>query len=538
VPVLADLRGLAGVYADGMVDRVLIFVPMRAGSMEVNRKNIRRVTGADTLASTSIRRANDLGDYLGQWGLEYDVVISTDDPAVEGLARSHDVRVFQRDPELANTGATLQDAVAEFVESSHVTYGLIVVLQATSPWLELAYVQEAVTTVLMGDADSATTITPAKHLMWNGSGEPLFQRRVNRQFEEEAMWSETGGCHVTRGFPRFDGADPEAWMISSDHALIPVSPLSAMDVDSATDLLQVRAVGERSEILYLCLGDTEQWGGGHIRRARLIAEELELRHGIEVFCPDIATNESYSQPELLRRWQPDSVFVNVEEYDLVMVDMLEEGHDYLNRAVLTGVPCIAFETENADSEVLTINELLPTGSGHLCGPGMATIGPDFYGFPVREHKGPLSRILVCLGAADVNEWQQDLMFRLMDELPEVTVVGVMNPDMIAYELWLADMAVLGHGRMTLEAGYLGTPFVALDQNERESDHVLLPGCVYVPPDVSDSHRLREIMKVAYELNDPKLRNGLSARLMSQVDGGGVQKICQIVDSMVIKSGRD
>lgn len=514
-------------------DKILIIIPMRAGSQDINRKNLRRVTQTESLASRVIMRAVDLAAALPSGA---DVVVMTDDAAAAGLALAHGVQAWNRDPAKAGGDATIQDAVLEYQDAHPAwDYDLTVVMQSTSPWLELHHCLEAIEEVTLRGSGSATVVAPAGKLSWNGHAEPLFERRVNRQLESDAIWAETGGIHVVRGFPRFDGRSQDEWMVSPQHSLVQVSGPAAIDIDSPQDMLLARQVWDAGRVLYVCLGDVGMWGGGHVHRARLIAEELELSHNVTVVCPDLQAVSKRS-PDLLSRWEPNYVVApsRVGEFNCVIVDMLDLGREWVDAAVDNGVRVTAFETTTRHPHVLTINEMLPDDSGgHLCGPGMATIGPDFLGYPTRD-RDSLRRVLVCLGAADVTGSQAEIVDELAVAFPHLEIVVPSDTGQIAFELWSADLAVLGHGRMTLEAAYMGTPFVAVDQNERESGHIVLEGGNYVGWGAPQGGVVGIVRRL---LEDPGVLAKQSKLLRSQVDGGGVARVCQVVDSMVLKTGR-
>lgn len=516
-----------------MTDRVLVLVPMRGNSQTISRKNLRGV-GDTSLAATVIQRAKRLGDYLTDDGHDVIVCVSTDDTRIAGLAAANDLTVYRRQP----VDATQTIAQAAFDAASAHNPTVTVVLQATSPFLPFDDLTETVDAVINGDALSASTITPVNHLAWSRTGQPLHTTRVNRQQMLPEVYTETGAVHVTRGF--HPAADGGVSLVSTNHYMTETFGAAAIDIDTPDDLVAARAVHDRERrVLILVYGNTTRHGGGHLSRARLLAEELELHTTVEVWSPDIDRHP-------FDRWQTGSKPTpdDADRYAAVIVDMLDNTDDiepWLAACERDDVPVIALEREHVQTRrpVLRINELAPVGE--LYGPRFATVDTALRGYPTRQ-RSSIRHVVVCFGASDPNRWTVPVVEALAEHHPALTLTAPahcltgdthaagFNPDELAYELWDADLAIIGRGRTQFEAAYLGVPFLSVAQNDNEADHWQLANGIYLN-DVDDigvnvAQAVEQIR--AATQRDDRLLDNLSAGLRAEVDGRGVERVAAAI----------
>lgn len=516
-----------------MTDRVLVLVPMRANSQTISRKNVRGV-GDTSLAATAIRRAKRLGDYLAADGHDVIVCVATDDTGIAGLAAANDVSVYRRQP----VDATQTIAQAAFDVATVHTPTVTVVLQATSPFLPFDDLIETVDAVLCGDAQSASTITPVSHLAWSRTGQPLHTTRVNRQQMLPEVYTETGAVHVTRGFhPAADGVS----LVSTNHYMTETFGAAAIDIDNPDDLVAARAVHDRERrVLILVYGNTARHGGGHLSRARLLAEELELHTTVDVWSPDIDRHP-------FDRWRPAGPPTPdlADRYAAVIVDMLDNTDDvepWLAACEQADVPVIALEREHVQTRrpVLRINELAPVGE--LYGPRFATVDTALRGYPHRE-RSTIRNVVVCFGASDPNRWTMPVVEALAEHHPSLTLTAPgrcldindthaagFDPDELAYLLWSADLAIIGRGRTQFEAAYLGVPFLSVAQNDIEAEHWQLANGIYLNDVDSIGVNVAQAVEQirAATQRDDWLLGNLSAGLRAEVDGRGVERVAAAI----------
>lgn len=122
-----------------MMDDVLVVIPARGGSKGVPGKNIRSLHGIP-LIGYSIAYAKAL------FPLE-NIVVSTDDPAIQSVAQSMGISVPSLRPSaLASDTASTNDVLVHVYHASkhRKNYRAILLLQPTSPFRALHHAQEAI----------------------------------------------------------------------------------------------------------------------------------------------------------------------------------------------------------------------------------------------------------------------------------------------------------------------------------------------------------------------------------------------------------
>ena len=127
---------------------VAAVIPARGGSKGVPGKNLRRVGGvplvARAVAAAKAAPAIDL------------VVVSTDDPAIAAVAREWGAAVIDRPAELSGDTATSESALLHALDvlaAEGSPVGTLAFLQATSPFIDSAALDSAVSDVVAGRAD-------------------------------------------------------------------------------------------------------------------------------------------------------------------------------------------------------------------------------------------------------------------------------------------------------------------------------------------------------------------------------------------------
>ena len=116
--------------------RVLAIVPARAGSERLPGKNVRPMAGRPMVEWTL--RAGLEAATIDR------LVVSTDDPAVAGVARAMGVEVIDRPDDLAGPSASVIDAIDHVLETVGSVWDYVVLLQPTSPLRTAADIDGAV----------------------------------------------------------------------------------------------------------------------------------------------------------------------------------------------------------------------------------------------------------------------------------------------------------------------------------------------------------------------------------------------------------
>jgi len=229
-------------------------IPARGGSKGVPRKNLRRVGGIPLVArAISTARAADRIDR---------VVVSTDDPQIAAVAREWGAEVVNRPAELSGDTASSESAVAHALgELSRfgIDVGVVVLIQATSPFIDPADLDAAVERVLAGESDCVFSAVESWGFLWRttsgGAGAVGINhdhRRRPRRQEREPEFLETGAFYVMdaagfhRAKHRFFGRIGVA-LVPEQHA-IEIDTEEQLALASAIELLVSRGTGASAAI--------------------------------------------------------------------------------------------------------------------------------------------------------------------------------------------------------------------------------------------------------------------------------------------------
>lgn len=214
-------------------------IPARGGSKGIARKNLQKVAGLPLVAHTILaaRAARSI----------VHVVVTTDDPEIESVARSFGADVVRRPAALAGDHASSESALLHALDDLEargvVLPELLVFLQCTSPMTTAAHIDGTVDTLLQRRADSAFTAAPFHGFLWDegedGEARALLHDKTHRPRRQDRVlpFVETGAVYVMRiaGFRaarhRFFGRT----------VFCPVPPEVAIEIDDPADLSIVRA---------------------------------------------------------------------------------------------------------------------------------------------------------------------------------------------------------------------------------------------------------------------------------------------------------
>ncbi|TXN31296.1 acylneuraminate cytidylyltransferase [Lacisediminihabitans profunda] len=180
---------------------VVAIIPARGGSKGVPAKNLARVGGVSLIVrAVSAARASRLIDR---------VVVSTDDPSIAAAARSAGATIVNRPPTLSTDLATSESALLHVLEQQGGTPDIVVFIQATSPFINTAELDEAIERVRSGVEDVVFSAAETHAFLWRITDagavgvnhEPAVRQR--RQ-DREPQFRETGAFYVLRaaGFVR------------------------------------------------------------------------------------------------------------------------------------------------------------------------------------------------------------------------------------------------------------------------------------------------------------------------------------------------
>lgn len=235
--------------------RVVAVVPARGGSKGIPGKNLRPVAGRSLVRrAVESARAARLVD---------GVVVSTDGDAIADEARSAGARVVRRPEHLAGDESSSESAllhVLDELRADGIEPEVLLFLQATSPFIDPADLDDAVARILGGSADSVFAAAPSHAFLWrtDGDGHAVAVNhdaatRPRRQ-DRDPEYRETGAFYALR----VEGFRQHRHRFFGRVELSPVDPRGAIDVDEPSDLTLAAALAPHL--------DTET--SGHVRAHR------------------------------------------------------------------------------------------------------------------------------------------------------------------------------------------------------------------------------------------------------------------------------
>lgn len=225
-----------------MQEPVFCFLPCRAGSERVPRKNLRPISrfqhGLIEIKLAQLLASRDLAG----------IILSTDDPEIiayaEGLGEER-ILVHRRDPALASSATSTDELVphvAQIMPEGHVLW-----THVTSPFLTGAHYDEAISayaSALADGFDSLMSTTLLHEFLWTETGPINYDRAIERwprtQTLEPVHEVNSGvflaPLAVYRDLGDRVGSRPKLW---------PINRITAMDIDWEEDFVLAEQMIER-----------------------------------------------------------------------------------------------------------------------------------------------------------------------------------------------------------------------------------------------------------------------------------------------------
>jgi CMP-N,N'-diacetyllegionaminic acid synthase len=218
-------------------ERVIAVVPARGGSKGIPRKNVAPLGGRPLLA-WSIETA------LGVRYIDR-TIVSTDDQAIDEVARRAGAEVYRRPDDLATDAALVADALRDLIHTLRdegESAGIVVLLEPTCPFRSTKDVSACIEMLVTGDKDSVATFREAElnpHRAWtiaNGTpasfipgADPWLPRQ-----QLPSAYQLNGAVYCFRA----EGLQPgEAGLLFGDTGAIIMPEDRSVDIDSPADLL-------------------------------------------------------------------------------------------------------------------------------------------------------------------------------------------------------------------------------------------------------------------------------------------------------------
>jgi YrbI family 3-deoxy-D-manno-octulosonate 8-phosphate phosphatase len=221
------------------MSEVVAIIPARGGSKGVPGKNLRRVGGIPLIARAV--RAASRCTAIDR------VVVTTDDADIAAVAAEWGAEIVERPAELAGDTASSESALLHalaVLEERRVDVGVLAFLQATSPFIDVAALEQAVHQVCSRRRDSVFAAVETYGFLWAKTAGSAAQavnhdadHRLRRQ-DREPHHLETGAFYVVRAA----GFRASGHRFFGSVGFVDVAPRTAVEIDTADELEIARAI--------------------------------------------------------------------------------------------------------------------------------------------------------------------------------------------------------------------------------------------------------------------------------------------------------
>ena len=216
---------------------VVAIIPARGGSKGVPGKNLREVGGVP-LVVRAVRSA------LATAAIDH-VVVTTDDAAIGEAARAAGARVVERPAALAADESTSESALLHALgelDMLGVRAGIVVFLQATSPFIDPAALGRAVERVRAGE-DVVFSAVETHAFLWRlgdagASGINHDHSHRPRRQDRAAQFQETGAFYVMRA----EGLRASGYRFFGTVGVELVDTAHAIEIDTLEELALASAL--------------------------------------------------------------------------------------------------------------------------------------------------------------------------------------------------------------------------------------------------------------------------------------------------------
>lgn len=469
--------------------KILAVIPARAGSKGIPNKNIRLVNDKPLIYYT-IRNAQNSE-------LVTDIVVTTDSPEIEIIAKQMGVKYRHRDAALCGDAVTLDAVIYDACKDFECDY--VVTMQPTSPTLKSVSLDRAISQSIEQNLDTLISVINAPHLSWreeNGRKVPNYTERLNRQFLPP-NYLETGAFVISKREVVMQDT-----RIGEKIDVFEISEQEAVDIDTFEDLRYVETILQNRQVAIYVNGNNKR-GVGHIYRALEIADEFYTK-------PDIYYDKNQTDRAVFGMTTHTLIGVNgiselfdilkEKKYDIFINDILTTSIDYMIglRQMLPDAGIINFEDdgEGIYKADLVINALyqetdLPyvkTGEKYYIASKLFMF---YHPIVIKER---VETVFISFGGADPQNYTdrllkivsaekyKDIRFKVVlgraklnveellkyNECCNIEVFyDISNMPEIMSE---CDMGITSRGRTGYELAVLGIPSIAMAQNKREEKH--------------------------------------------------------------------
>lgn len=478
-----------------MKEIIIAIIPARGGSKGISRKNIRLLAGKPLIAY--ILETAKGSKYLQR------IIVSTEDDEIAEMAKRFGAEVIRRPKKLSRDDVPLDPVIYDVLrklEKKGYFPTIVVTLQPTCPTLKPETLDRAIKKLIDEKLDTVISVKDATHLYWierRGKFVPLHGERKNRQFLRKIL-KETGSILASRR-----QVINENTRIGKNISFVHVSTEEVIDIDSAMDWWLTEKILNRRKIVFRVDG-YRKIGLGHIHRALALAHRI-MDHEV-IFLMDsryslgISIVEGNYQKIVTFKGDPIPPIETLNP-DIIINDILDTDVQYMQALKRIGKFVVNFEDlgEGAQLANLVINALYESPmpyTNHLWGHNYVCLRDEFYSIKKRELRPEVKSILITFGGIDEGNFTCKVLSALDKCKANFKVTVILGLGYIHYPslnqfleksntncqikrnvkyiskyMAKADLVYTSCGRTIYEVAAVGTPCIAIAQNDREMMHL-------------------------------------------------------------------
>ncbi|MEW6614155.1 MAG: glycosyltransferase [Thermodesulfobacteriota bacterium] len=535
-------------------EKIIAIIPARGGSKGIFRKNIRLLAGKPliTYILETVRRSK----YLQR------IIVSTEDREIAEIAKRFGAEVLIRPKKLSGDDIPLDPVIYDVLQKlkkKGYSPTIVVTLQPTSPTLKAETLDQAIEKLIEEKLDTVISVKDATHLYWIESGgkfTPLYKERKNRQLLPKIL-KETGSILASRW-----EVINENNRIGRNISFIFLSTEEAIDIDSPMDWWLTEKILNRRRIVFRVDG-YRKIGLGHIYRALTLAQRI-MDHQV-IFLMDsrypLGISIVKQSHQEIVTFKGDSIpVIETLNSDILINDILDTDVQYMQALKRMGKFVINFEDlgEGAQYANLVINALYESPvpyTNHLWGPDYVCLRDEFYSIKKEKLRPEVKSILITFGGVDEGNLTCKVLSALhkckadfkvtvilglgyihdssLNQFLEKSKVNCQikrNVKYISKYMAKADLVYTSCGRTVYEVAAVGTPCIALAQNEREMGHLyanINNGVINLG--LGKMVEERKIIEVTEELiNKPHLRLEMQKKMQRHDFKSGIDRVLEAI----------
>ncbi len=478
--------------------KIIAIIPARGGSKGIPRKNVRFLNGKPLIAYAILNALQS--SYIT------DVLVSTDDEEIAGIAYLYGAKVIKRPECLGADAVTLDPVIYHATCSCEKDSGeadLVITMQPTSPLLKAETLDSAIAEFLHGEVDTMISAVNRPHLSWGeekGSYFPLYEKRLNRQYLPKHLM-ETGAFVITkREFVT------ENSRLGEKINLYEVPDEESVDIDDYADWAICEMRLSRRKILIRTEGYPEI-GLGHIYRSILLVNNL-IEHDVLIVLSEKSQlgiqkiQERFLKYRVVKDEQEFISLLEDEKPDVLINDILDTAKEYMLKVKPLAGRVVNIEDMGeggrlADAVINALYEKKVQGDQYYWGYKYYCLRDEFLIARTKEFSKEVKNVLIVFGGTDPGRYTEKVLnvikkmptdrsvvyqfvlglgfdrdetFMQSVEQCEQDIRVIKDVRMMSKYMAEADIAISSQGRTMYELAVMKVPTIILAQNDRETMH--------------------------------------------------------------------